>query len=572
MSDLEPHDEWAKTIRDQVSDERWDRLVSDALRRVEVLDSVAAEQAGNDKSWRKSLKAKHPDLPWSTFVNWKRKLNNREGEPWERLLDRRLPPVPAKVPEEIGRAACLLRRADRAVSCDRARELLVAQFGEAGRISDSSLRRIWSAAGLEYEAPPEVEGQIPGEEVTYYNGGAGLALLGAAEAELGTGPKLAAAAIAAGKRRAEKQGSVEEAVEPEGSRDERGRLNGIYNSWWREDIEPGQSDARWLSDASKRQQRDLSLLPTLQARPKNLASKLLCMGLMPLVTERRGFVGLEGPAGGWMELAGIYPYMPRTLDKELTELGLLGVDDALWRTHARQWQEHAQRWAADGPAWLRLVVYVDASLDPYWTRHFALSGKVSRVGRLMPALDRVALTSGPGIPLIMQTHAGTVSLKKALVPLLRKIEGWVGEGELGRLTIIDAEMANVGVLWTLAQELDRGFVTVLKGAALDTVERRDFGPWQPFRERDEVRELVVVLRGKGGPEGGFEMRGVEMRRPGSRNEHTTLFLCNWDRAEIPAVDVASAYLSRWPNHVTTGKNEIHFRVSGEIHQNCMIRG
>jgi len=152
------------------------------------------------------------------------------------------------------------------------------------------------------------------------------------------------------------------------------------------------------------------------------------MGLMPLVTERRGFAGLEGPAGKWMEVAGIYAYMPRTLDKELSELGQLGVDEAMWRAHARQWQEHAQRWAAGGPLWLRLAVYVDASLDPYWTRHFALSGKVSRVGRLMPALDRVAVTSGPGVPLVMETHAGTVSLKKRLVPLLHQVEGWVGEG------------------------------------------------------------------------------------------------------------------------------------------------
>lgn len=554
MQQWEPTSERARKIRVQVSDQRWERLVTDALGRLEVLELVADEHENSGGSWRSSLSAAVPGVPWPTYVNWKRKHKSRSGEPWERLLDGRLPPPPPSIENDIRQAACMLRRADRSMLCERARELLVDQFGERGGISNASLRRIWADAGLVYEPPADSVGKVPGEKTAYFNGGAGLALLGAAEAELQSCAKLAEAAQTAGQAHADTQGEVEKVEEPEGSRDERGRLTKSYNEWQRQRKASGESDSRWRSDASKGRQRDLSQLPTLRARPETLSSKLLCMGLMPLVTERRGFVGLEGPAGGWMELAGIYAYMPATLDKELAELGLLGVDEALWRTHARQWQEHAQRWAADGPSWLRLAVYVDATLDPYWTRHFALSGKISRVGRVMPALERVAVTSGPGVPLVMETHAGTVSLKKRLVPLLRQLEGWVGEGELGRLTIIDAEMANVGVLWTLDQELDRGFVTVLKGAALKSAERRDFGPWQPFRERDEVRELVVVLRGEGGPEEGFEMRGVEMRRPESRREHSTLFLCNWDGGEIPTAEVARAYLSRWPNQEQRFRN------------------
>ncbi|MCP3963115.1 MAG: hypothetical protein GY719_35190 [bacterium] len=506
---------------------------------------------------RSCLKTLFPEVPWPTFVNWKRKHANRRGPAWERLLDGRLPPPPPPIADDIRLAACMLRRADRSVNCARARDLLEAQFGAEGRISDASLKRIWSTAGLCHQPRPDATGKMPGETVAFYNGGGGLALLGAAEAELGSGAKLAAAVQAAGQARAESQGEVEELVEPEGSRDERGRLTSIYNLWQREGVEPGKADARWGTNESKRRHRDLSELPTLKSRPATLASKLLCMGVMPLLTERRGFVGLEGPAGKWLEVLGVHPYMPRTLDKELTELGLLGVDEALWRAHAQQWHEHARRWTEGGPSWLRLAVYVDATLDPYWTRHFAYSGKVSRVGRLMPCLDRVAVTSGPGVPLVMETHAGTVSLKKSLVPLLQQLESWVGEGELGRLTIIDAEMAKVGLLWRLDQELDRGFITVLKGPALESAERRDIGQWQPFRERDEVRELVVVLQGKGGPEGGFEMRGVEMRRPGSRREHPTLFLCNWDEEELPSTEVARAYLSRWPHQEQVFRNGRH---------------
>ncbi len=554
MTDYQPQTIRSRYIREQVSDARWERLVAEALRRVAVLDQVIEENKNSGLSLRKSLEVAASEVAWPTYVNWKRKHQQREGQSWERLLDGRLPPRPKSIPEAIRQATCMIRRMDRSVNVETARKHLAEQFGQAGEISNSSLRRIWSAAGLVYQKAADAQGQMPGEEVVHYNGGGGLAVLGAAEAELSTGERLAAAVLSTGQRRADEQGEIEELSEPEGSRDELGRLTSVYNAWWREELETNQTDARWDTEESKRRHRDLSKLSILKQRPATLASRLLCMGVMPLLTERRGFVGLEGPAGQWLEVLGVPAYMPKTLDKELTELGLLGVDEALWQAHAQQWYEHATRWAKGGPAWLRFAVYVDASLDPYWTRNFALSGKVSRVGRVMPCLDRVAVTSGPGVPLVMETHAGTVSLKKKLVPLLRQVESCVGEGELGRLTIIDAEMATAGLLWTLDQELDRGFITVLKGAALESAERRDFGPFRPYRERDEVRELVVVLRGKGVPKEGFEMRGVEMRRPGSRREHSTLFLCNWDEQEIPTTDVASAYLSRWPNQEQRFRN------------------
>ncbi|MBI4869932.1 MAG: hypothetical protein HY814_00005, partial [Candidatus Riflebacteria bacterium] len=552
----EPETDQARGLQSAVTAERWERIVRDAQGRAEVLELVEDERHTTQRSWRICLTQAAPEVGWSAYLHWKRKYEARSGPGWERLLDERLPPPPVALAEDLKVAACLLRRVDRSLGTEGARAHLVAQFGERGRISDASLRRIWAKAGLSWE-PGRVSGAVPGEKVMHYGGGGGLALLGAAEAELQTGPELAKAVQAAGRSRAEEPGRKEELSEPEGSRDARGRWTSVYNRWQREGLETGERDGRWSSDETKRRHRDLTKVSTLKARLGLLASKLVCMGVMPLLTERRGFVGLEGPAGRWLEVLGVHAYMPGTLEKELTELGLLGVDEAAWRAHGHQWQKHARRWAEGGPAWLRWAVYVDASLDPYWTRHFALAGKVSRVGRVMPCLDRVAVTSGPGVPLVMETHAGTMSLKKRLVPLLRQLESWVGEGELGRLTIIDAEMAQVGLLWELAQELDRGFITVLKGAALDSAERRDFGPWRPFRQRDEVRELVVVLQGAGAPEGGFELRGVEMRRPDSRREHPTLFLCNWDQGQLPPTEVASAYLSRWPNQEQRLRNGRH---------------
>lgn len=81
------------------------------------------------------------------------------------------------------------------------------------------------------------------------------------------------------------------------------------------------------------------------------------MGATPLLTERLGCVGLEGPSGGWLGLIGGSAYMPATLDKTLAEFGLLEVDDALRDGHAAHWSALTRHWSVPGPAWLQAVAY-----------------------------------------------------------------------------------------------------------------------------------------------------------------------------------------------------------------------
>ncbi len=552
--DLQPLTSIAQLLRQNTNEQRWQTLVHDANRRADVLNKVKEHHKDTGLSLRQCLPKVAPEIKWPTYVTWKRKHRSRNGPDWERLLDERLPPPPPPISSEIKQAACLLRRANRSINPDEARKLLSAQFGQNGDISDASLRRIWAAADLTWEAPKDRAGQQPGEQVIHYNGGGGLVLIGAAETELNPTAELAKAVLEAGKEQAKTQGAVEVAKEQPGQRNRRGQFSSEYNQLWRNATPPGEPDGRLDSDEVKRTRRVLSVLPTLAHQEKTLASRLLCMGLVPLLTERRGFVGLEGPAGQWLEVLGSQAYMPRTLDKTLAELGLLGVDEALWQKHAKQWHEQSQKWSKGGPDWLRWAVYVDATHDPYWTRHFAKSGKVSRVGRIMPCLTRVAITSGPGGPLVVETHAGTVSLTKRLVPLLLQLEQWVGKGTAERMTIIDSEMATSALLWTLEQELKLLFVSVLKGKVLSSAVQKDHGPWEPFRHNNQVRSLKVVLKGKSVPEEGFEMRGVEMRRPGSRKARSTLFVTNSNGEQLVPTEVAAAYLSRWPNQEQLFRN------------------
>ena len=176
-------------------------------------------------------------------------------------------------------------------------------------------------------------------------------------------------------------------AETENARDSRGRFTPEYNTELRSGVEPGETDRRWAPDVEKRRARDLSTLSTPQLRPSTLARKLLAMGVNPLLSERRGFDGLDGPSGEWLGLLGGTAYMPATLDKALAELALLDVESGLWDAHAAQWHRISSAWSVGGPDWLRTILYIDGTADPYWTRAFARSGKVSKTGRVMPCLS-----------------------------------------------------------------------------------------------------------------------------------------------------------------------------------------
>jgi hypothetical protein len=431
------------------------------------------------------------------------------------------------------------------ITVEEARKHLVAQFGEErGGISGTSLKRIWKETGL---AQPRGghRGGARGEQVTQLTGGGGLALLAAAAAETGVVAELGAAAV----EQAEEQARLQPEVvgnEHDNLRDNHGRFTSAYN---KAEHGEGPSDRRRDPDSTKRTRRALATVTLCESQPETVGQKLLAIGTSPLLTERRGFDGLESPSGAWLAALGGHAYADTTLDKCLSELALVDAGEALWTVHAQQWQKLTKPWSegADVPWWRRHVVYVDGTQDPYWTRRFASAGKVSRVGRTMPCLTRVALMGGPGVPLIVETFAGTVSLKKELLPFLARAEAVLGEGELGRLTIIDAEMGTTPLLTELADRPGHWFVTVLKGSTERSARLSEAQPWRPFRERDKLRELSIQLGDTTNDAQGLVLRGVEMVREGSRNPTSTLFVTNATIEELSTEEVAAAYLSRWPH-------------------------
>jgi hypothetical protein len=537
--DIEPVTAAAKELRSNVTAKRWLRMVKEAKRQAQLVMKVRAQCAASGLSLFQGLRAVSPTTSWPSFQYWCKRAGDAVDVSWELLLDHRVPPKQEPVPDVVRACAVTIRRMRPDIGYREAHDELVAQHGALGDISPSSLSRIWKAAGLYKEKAKE-------PLVTEFHGGAGLALIGAASLETGSSTALADAIVDGARQTVARQLAGPVPTEPAG-RDEKGRLTAEYNRSTRLDIESGKSDARWEPDYVKRQKRELAQQRVLQERPATLAQKALAIGAMPLITERRGFDGLDGPQGEWLALLsdGV-AYKPSTLDKFLSQLGMLDVEDELWAAHASISLSHIDRWAvtAGGPPWLAIVLYIDATQDPYWTRKYALSGKISRTGRVGPCLSRVSVNAGPGIPFLMESYPGGVSLKTELPRILDRVKDLVGDDGVRRLTIIDAEMSTTKLLAALVANSDIECVTVLKGRSFNSFESQ--GEWQEYRERDQVREGSLVIYGNGASEEGLRLRVVEMRRQG-RHDQSTFFATTYIVEHLSTTAVVDAYLSRWPN-------------------------
>jgi hypothetical protein len=547
-----PESERAKAIRAVLDDRAWNAAVELARARARLVDEVTEANQETGRPWRQCLREATADVPPTTFVHWLQWARRwSQGPLWERFVFHSFPPPPReRTPEAVVVSAQTLRRANPEISAEDAQRALREQFGDVPGLSPTMLKRFWERAGL---ARPRGGGAR--EQVEHHAGGAGLVLLHVADEELGATAVLARSAKAAGKRAADEQDVVESREEVAGARDAKGQFTAEYNAQWRQDVEPGAADGRWASDETKRTQRELASLSVLEMKSETVAASMLQMGLTSLLVHGRGFDGLSGPVGNWLGVLGTTAYMPATLDKRLAQFGLLGVEGALWQSYAQLWQPISVRWSQqNGVSWLQCALYVDATLDPYWTERFALAGKISRTGRIGPCLTRVMVTAGPGVPLLVEEYAGTVSLKTNLLPLLDRLEAVIGPGELRRLIIFDAEMATALVLDALAAHPQREFVTLLKGPLMRAVTVTSCGDWMPFRERDQLREVQVVIPQRLGLEEDRTIRGVQMHRPSVRNPYSVVFVTGADADGLKTTEVVEAYLSRWPHQEQLFRN------------------
>jgi len=472
-------------------------------------------------------------MHWSTFRHCLRCHHEREGPAWERQLDLRLPEPAVSSPEPWKVTALTLGHQGPQPSFKKVREILRTMYGPDASLCDNTIRKLWKGAGIWKQH----RRSGPVEKVTELHGGGGLVMILAAELATGAVRSIAEAALSVA-RLQESGGGM--ARPEDDARDDRGRFTGEYNALRQERYESAGIDPFFHSVADVRGERDLGSLQLSRMGLDTLWARLRVITVLPLVTERRGVAGLDGPMGGWLEAFSSYAYKAASAEKTLSELKLLEAGGAMWDAHATTWGRVVSRWSGEG-GWRQCVAYVDATTDPYWTERFTASGKVARTGRVQPCLSRVSLSAGPGVPIFTEVVSGTVKLKDHLLELLGRADGLLGPGELGRVTVVDAECGNAAMLQAFASWPERDLVTVLKGGQRQGKTLQEAGPWLAFRERDRVREARVVLAD------GHLVRVVEMERVGSRHPTTTWFATTAGEEMVPTTDVAAIYLSRWPS-------------------------
>lgn len=534
-------------LQEQLTPHQWESRMARAKRAVWIVHEVRKlhKERGKEVSWRACLRKVEPLVSWSCYLHWRRRLAVEKGQEWERLFDRRLPPRPTPIPPDVLDAGTILKRADVTISVESVQANLRVQFGDRGKVSGSALRKVWRAAGLK-QGPKGDATRF--EVVEHFHGGGGLALLLAANLATGAYLNLAKAALAFGSKVAAEQApNTPETTAP--GRNELGQFTADFNHAIREGVDDGQTDRRWDTDERKRQQCDLSSLQLLKLSPGIVARRFFAIGLIPLLSDRRGFDGLDGPKGEYLGVTGMHAYKDSTLDKTLTQAALLGVGPALWQCHARFAAKLAMEWSNTGAnSWpSRIILYVDGTAEPYWTGQFAKSGKISRCGRIGPCMSRVALMGGPGVPLIIKSASGSQSLKKMLPGLLEEADQALGPGLVGRTTIVDAEVASAAFLHELMGIKNHIFVTVLKGPGFRSPDIKEPGEWTDYGDRDRIRSGILTIHGKDAPEEGVTLNVIQRERTGGRNPQTTLFATNASFDDLSPKNLVTLYLSRWPN-------------------------
>jgi len=324
------------------------------------------------------------------------------------------------------------------------------------------------------------------------------------------------------------------------NRDERGRFLPSYNeAASRRDPELG---ARFESVEYHREGKDLHSMRTANTSTDVLYRKNLAMTLLPLLVSGVHWDGLANWKGDYLGGLCGFPYRPATLDKYLRELKFADIAEVARESVARFWIMHEG--PVVDPATGAVVLYADISTKPHWTRHFSQATPIAKLGkRVMPGASCVMLNSGFGTPIIYRTVYGHASLADEVGELLQAYERAAGEGTARRMVIMDRE---ADAVW-LFKDLDQKwlFVIPLKDRVTGASARfEEEGPWEPYREKDEVRSAMLWLNDSKDPEKPIRSRVIARRR--GRTGKVMWFATNASADEFSTSSLIDAYFSRWP--------------------------
>ncbi len=511
--------------KQHVSPEVWAHRWLVAKERADLIARVQAEQAGG-KSESEALAEVAPDLPHSTYHRWRTNFD-RKGVAG--LMDQRVGQDRKKLTPAIEQVIAILRMADPDMPVERIAAAISARMGV--EVSLPVIRRVLAAEGLNRPRGRKV-GKPNAQELHF----AGGILFQLADEELGWSRAMTETIV---ELRSALSEPAETAPEEDG-RDAGGRFTAAYNqAHCKGEAALGPA---FRSIEEKRKETNPASRRAAQDSPETILRKVRALLALPLLTDTNRCISLNDYRGGWgvAEFAGGL-YRGETLDRCMRDLKYLGADEALRERHATFWMEHAPVGSEGTPA--GVCVYVDGVSKPLWTSHFAKSGKVSSTGRVMPCVDQVLVHTGMGTPIFWQSFPGHASLVTQTLPLLKRLEGIVGNDWVAdKLVIIDGEGHAAGLF---KQFGDRHFVTMLRGTAIRKEEDvHDLGPWQPFREGDEIAEGWADLPDSHAPNEPYRARIVLVRRKSARSFHA--LASSAPKEDYDADFLAKAYFRRWP--------------------------
>ena len=453
---------------------------------------------------------------------------------FEGLISRRCPPAREPMPEAVRVAICTLRRAAPAIAVEN----IVSHVAKHHDYSTSEtvVKLVLRKAGLARRRGPPAGSSGPVGERRLELGG--MKLVEAACVETGYVDVLTKSVV----EHVKDLPRPADAGPPDTSgRDDKGRFLSEYNERFvkgaEDSIGPG-----FASVELKREGLDPDRLQISQVRPEIIARKFMALLVSPLLGGGR-WDGIRVPRGELLEELCGEAYMPATLDRFTRELKYAGVANTLWESHAPLWLNLTSGW---GEPLRAVVLYVDGTTKPVWTRLFSESAKVSSIGRTMPAIEQVAFHSGYGVPLWMLTCSGRAPLVKEVPKALVRMEQEWGESSVGRIVVIDAEGNSIPFLKGLEQgEPKRAWLTRLRPGWVKGKRIFNRNNYQAYRDGDRVRSGVADFNDPDG--GAFRMRVVEVERR-TTGDITYLGAAMLLREQDwKPQQLADLYFDRWPN-------------------------
>ncbi|MCP4120374.1 MAG: helix-turn-helix domain containing protein, partial [Bacteroidetes bacterium] len=511
----------------RLSPESREKRLDKAKKRLEIVEALNGRPAG--ESERAAAIRLDITIERTTLLRWRKKY---EEYGLDGLIDVRIGPN-SPVPKEIHTVICTLRRADPSIAVKAIMSHLEEYYDF--KTSGTTIKKVLRENGLNRRPGPEKGNSATGEQHLELGG---MKFLEAAFVETNYMGALTQAIITHVEDLPRSE--IPKEVDKSG-RNELGQFLPEYNERYRKKLDdhvgPG-----FASVSEKRQDMNPDSFQISKTSEEVIERKLLGLAASPMIGSGRWDGMRMFRADSLLEEVCGYPYMPGTLDKFTRELKYAGVASTLWEVHARLWLALSSNWGNEKQA---AICYVDGTTKPIWTRLFSQSTKVSQVGRVMPALEKVAFHTGYGVPLWMLTHSGGASLVKIVPDALNKLDEICGPSSVGRLVVIDAEANSIPFLKGLEQSKPcRTWATRLKEEWVKNKKIFNRTNYRPYRDGDRVRMGKADFNDPAG--GTFRMKVVEVERRSSGKVTYLGASMMLDDREWKAADIADLYFDRWP--------------------------